>query len=113
MEPDRAKELLARERARIERGLQDVGAPNDPEELSDDNDQHLADHATETYQNSYDQGLGEQLRDELAALERAEQRLADGKYGLSIESGEPIPDDRLEAHPLAERTVEEQSRFES
>jgi DnaK suppressor protein len=113
VDPDRAKELLARERVRIERALQDVGAPADDEELSDDNDQHLADHATETYQNSYDQGLAEQLRDELAALQRAERRLADGKYGLSVESGKPIPDERLEAHPLAERTVEEQGRFES
>lgn len=104
---------MARERARIERALRDVGAPVDDEELSTDNDQHLADHATETYQDSYDQGLAQQLRDELAALERAEQRLADGTYGRSVESGEPIPDDRLEAYPLAERTVEEQARFES
>ena len=28
------------------------------------------------------------------------------------EGGARIPDDRLEAEPLAERTVEEQSRFE-
>jgi DnaK suppressor protein len=112
VQPERAKELLARERARIERALRDVGVPLDDEELSPQNDQHLADHATETYQDSYDQGLAAQLRDELAALERAEHRLADGKYGLSVESGDPIPDERLEAYPLAERTVEEQGRFE-
>jgi RNA polymerase-binding transcription factor DksA len=29
-----------------------------------------------------------------------------------VESGEPIPDARLEALPLAERTVEEQARLE-
>jgi DnaK suppressor protein len=112
MDPDRAKELLAAERARIERALRDV-VPNDDSELSTDNDQHLADHATETYQDSYEQGLAEQLREELAALERAEARLAEGTYGLSIESGEPIPDDRLEAQPLAERTIAEQERYES
>jgi DnaK suppressor protein len=112
MDPDRARELLARERARIERALQDVG-PGDNGELSTENDQHLADHASETYENSYEQGLGEQLRDELAALERAEARLEAGTFGISVESGEPIPDDRLEAYPLAERTVEEQARFES
>ena len=38
-------------------------------------------------------------REELAAVERDEQRLAAGMYGLSIESGEPIPDERLEAVP--------------
>ena len=48
---------------------------------------------------------------ELAAVERAEARLAAGTYGLSIESGKPIPDQRLEALPTAERTVEEQERW--
>jgi DnaK suppressor protein len=48
---------------------------------------------------------------ELAALERAEARLEAGTYGLSIESGKPIPDGRLEALPTAERTVEEEERF--
>ena len=45
-------------------------------------------------------------------MERAEARLAEGTYGLSIESGDPIPDERLEAFPTAERTAEEQERFE-
>jgi DnaK suppressor protein len=49
---------------------------------------------------------------ELEAVARAEKRLADGTYGLSVESGEPIPDERLEAYPTAERTVEEQRRLE-
>jgi DnaK suppressor protein len=53
------------------------------------------------------------LRAELAAVERAEQRLADGTFGLSVESGEPIPDARLEALPTAERTVAEQERFDA
>ena len=52
------------------------------------------------------------LRSELAAVVRAEVRIAQGTFGLSVESGAPIPDDRLEAEPLAERTVEEQSLFE-
>jgi len=41
------------------------------------------------------------------ALERAEARLAAGSYGRSVRSGRPIPDERLEADPLAELTVEE------
>jgi hypothetical protein len=47
-----------------------------------------------------------------AALERAEARLATGTYGHSIESGEPVLDERLEANPLAELTVEEERRLE-
>jgi DnaK suppressor protein len=49
------------------------------------------------------------LRDRLAALDRAEQRLNDGTYGRSVRSGLPIPDERLEADPAAELTVEEAS----
>jgi DnaK suppressor protein len=45
-------------------------------------------------------------------VERAEARLAEGTYGLSVESREPIPDGRLEARPTAERTVEEQERYD-
>jgi len=33
--------------------------------------------------------------------------LADGTFGRSVRSGAPIPDDRLEADPAAELTVEE------
>ena len=60
--------------------------------------------------------LADRLRaaseEELKAVERAEARIAMGTYGRSIESGTPIPDDRLEAAPLAELTIEEQRRNE-
>ena len=51
------------------------------------------------YQDELDQSRLDDLRDQLAAVERAEERLAAGTYGLSVESGLPIPDDRLEARP--------------
>ena len=51
-------------------------------------------------------------RRELDAVERAEKRIDAGTYGLSVLSGEPIPEERLEAYPTAERTVDEQRRFE-
>jgi DnaK suppressor protein len=38
---------------------------------------------------------------------RAEQRVEAGTYGLSVRSGQRIPDDRLDADPTAELTVEE------
>jgi DnaK suppressor protein len=105
-----ARELLAAERARIERQLRELG-PHADDELSHA-DQHLAEEATELYEDEYEAGLAERLRQELDAVERAEARLAAGTYGLSIESGEPIPDERLELVPTAERTAEEQERFE-
>lgn len=62
------------------------------------------------YQDEYNAGRLEDLRRELDAVDRAEARLVAGTYGISIESGKPIPDERLEAFPTAERTVEEQDR---
>ena len=107
MDPERARELLAAERARIERALAQLGhQPTGG--LSDDEDP--ASMASDLYQDELDQGLADDLREDLAAVERAEARLTDGTYGLSIESGKPIPDERLEARPTAERTVEEESR---
>ncbi len=110
MEASRAQELLAAQRARIERELAALGVGGD-NELSHA-DQHPADEASELFEEERDQGLRERLQQELEAVARAEKRLAEGTYGLSVESGEPIPDERLEAYPTAERTVEEQRRLE-
>lgn len=107
MDPDRARELLASERERIERSLAKL-RHLDTGELADEEDP--ANLASDLYQDELDEGLSDDLREELAAVERAEARLAAGTYGLSIESGEPIPDERLEAVPTAERTVEEEAR---
>ena len=110
MDPKRAAELLTAERGRIESALADL-APDRGDELSDV-DQHLGDDGSELFEAERDEGLADQLREQLAAVERAEQRLMQGTFGLSVESGEPIPDDRLEAMPWAERTVEEQARYD-
>jgi DnaK suppressor protein len=106
MDPERARELLAAERARIERALahlerRDTGEPADEVDV--------ANLASDLYQEELDEGLSDDLREELAAVARAEARLAAGTYGLSIESGKPIPDERLEAVPTAERTVDEEA----
>ena len=110
MDPKRATELLQVERSRIEQALAELD-PSPSDELSHV-DQHVADEGSELFEEERDAGLAERLREELAAVERAEQRLMLGTYGLSVESGEPIPDDRLEAIPWAERTVEEQARYD-
>jgi DnaK suppressor protein len=107
MEADRARELLARERSRIEEALAALEGPLEGSERVEPGDEDSED----LYQDEFDAGRRQELMDELAALERAEARLQDGTYGLSIESGEPIPDGRLEARPTAERTVEEEDRF--
>jgi DnaK suppressor protein len=111
VDEQRARELLARERARIEHELSELRPEFDPDsvdaltETPDEVNEHL-------YDKERDIGRIAELSDELAAVERAEKRLEEGTYGLSVESGEPIPDGRLELLPTAERTTQEQDRFE-
>jgi DnaK suppressor protein len=105
MDDEHARQLLARERERIELAIAGLGR-EDPEGPEQD---EPGDRGSENlYQQEFDAGLAEDLAAQLAALERAEARLAAGVYGLSTDSGEPIPDERLEALPTAERTLEEQ-----
>jgi RNA polymerase-binding transcription factor len=106
MDPERAQQLLADERTRIE---QDIAALNreGPLEGSDRLEPGDVD-SEDLYQDERDEGRRQELQDQMAALERAEARLAAGTYGLSVVSGKPIPDGRLEALPTAERTVEEE-----
>lgn len=109
MDAERARELLAAERARIERALSRLGPVEDSEEADEYDPASLG---SDLYQDEFDEGLAHDLREQLAAVERAEQRLAGGTYGLSLASGQPIPDERLEALPTAELTAdEERARF--
>jgi DnaK suppressor protein len=105
VEPERAHELLTQERERLESALQLHSGPAaegdgeiPPGERGDEG----------LYQDELDEGRRGDLESQLAAVERAEERLRNGTYGLSVMSGVPIPDGRLEARPTAELTVEEQ-----
>ena len=79
MQPERAQELLARERERIEHAIaglghadSEVGAePGEPGDLGSE----------DLYQSEFDAGLAEDLADQLAALERAEARLRPASTG--------------------------------
>ena len=111
LDTDRARELLIAERERIQRELAElVHAQEDQAPELEEFD--AANRALELIQDELAQGLAEDLKTRLAAIDRAERRLAAGTYGVSILSGEPIPDERLEAVPTAELTVEEErARF--
>jgi DnaK suppressor protein len=107
MDEQHARELLARERARVEAALADLDLTEDDEGDPFD----AADAAPDLLEAEIEEGLVDRLRDELKAIDRAEQRLGEGVYGHSVESGAPIPDARLEAIPWAERTADEQARY--
>jgi DnaK suppressor protein len=101
MDKARARELLANERARLERLLRTEMAATAPDQGDDVDDANWR-IAEET-----GRAVSRSLRDRWSALERAEERLARGTYGRSIVSGKEIPEERLEADPLAELLVEE------
>ena len=106
MDSDRAHQLLAAERERIEREIAELGS-----EAAGESDESEDRGSEDLYQQEFDAGRATDLQEQLAAVERAEARLAAGTYGLSVESGEPIPDGRLEVLPTAERTVAEEERL--
>ncbi len=101
MDKARARELLANEHARLERLLRAEIAATAPD-LGDEVDDANWRIAEET-----GRAVSRSLRDRWSALQRAEERLERGTYGRSVLSGKPIPDERLEADPLAALTVEE------
>jgi DnaK suppressor protein len=113
MNDRRARQIVAGERARIESML--TGAT---EEIRADG--RLQSQQTGEYSEAGGTiesetvalTLEADLRLQLDEVTRAEQRIEAGTYGVSVESGSPIPDERLEVEPLAERTVEEQRSLE-
>ena len=105
MDAERARELLRAERERIERALRRLGHEDDSEPADEYDPGNLA---SDLYQDELDEGREADLREQLAAVERAEERLVAGTYGLSVESGRPISDERLELLPTAELTAEEE-----
>jgi DnaK suppressor protein len=113
MDPNRARELLAGERERIQQELTELRSGRGGDGELSHLDQHPADAGTDLFENERDQSMIERLEAELETIGRAEKRVDEGTYGVSVESGDPIPDERLEAVPHAERTVAEQARYEA
>jgi DnaK suppressor protein len=106
VDSERARQLLAAEREQVEQEIAALerGGPEEGDERREPGDFN----SEGLYQDEFDAGRAQNLKDRLAALERAEARLEAGTYGLSVRSGEPIPDERLEAVPTAEVNVDEE-----
>ena len=114
MDEERARKLLQAERAEVQRLL--AGAETSSwadRESEDEEGVDVADPAQPLSEEGEDDAIAESLRQRLAAIDRAEQRLASGTYGRSVRSGLPIPDARLEADPAAELTVQEAAADEA
>jgi DnaK suppressor protein len=112
MDQQQARALLEEERRRLERLQASVAADRDRVTDVREGAEDLVDEATRRVGEETDEAVARQLGNRLRALERAEARLAAGTYGRSVLSGRPIPDERLEAFPLAELTVDEEAARE-
>lgn len=107
MDDERARASLTAERRRLEALLADADedARSDRDETNAPGD--FSDPAERLTAEGTDDAVVLALRGRLEAVERAERRLADGSYGRSVRSGRVIPEERLEADPAAELTVDE------
>jgi DnaK suppressor protein len=112
MDEERARALLREERQRLERLRASVDADRDRVAPAAEGAEDPVDGADRRTLQETDEAVARQLAGRLEALQRAEERLAAGTYGRSVLSGRPIPDERLEAFPLAELTVDEEAAQE-
>ena len=108
MDENRARSLLQAERAEVQSlltGTEEAG--EEDRETEDEEGVDVSDPAQSLTAEGMDDAIAESLRDRLETIGLALKRLDDGTYGRSVRSGVPIPDERLEADPAAELTVDE------
>jgi DnaK suppressor protein len=107
MDESRARALLRAERAEVATLLRQTEESESLDEQAPDSPQDFGDAGLVLTEEEDDGDVAGQLRERLAAIDRALARIEAGNYGLSVLSGKPIPADRLEADPAAELTIEE------
>jgi RNA polymerase-binding transcription factor DksA len=105
------KEKLLEMKSEILRNLM-----SEDEEFKDivdkDDSKDLVDIASSDIDKTTLEALGAQELKRLRLIESALVRIENGKYGLSLKSGQPIPEARLRAIPYALYSIEEQNELE-
>jgi DnaK suppressor protein len=107
MDESRARELLRAERTEVAALLRETEEETDSDHGVNVGPGDYGDAALPLTEQAEDEAVAEDLRERLDAIDRALARLEAGTYGRSVLSGQPIPDERLEADPAAELTIEE------
>lgn len=102
-----ARERLTAERAEVAQLLKDAEAAAAADREVESGPGDYADSAQPLTAQGMDEAMAASFQNRLDALDRALRRLDEGTYGRSVRSGEPIPDERLEADPAAELTIQE------
>jgi len=107
MDQDQARARLLAERAEVGDLLRDTESAVRGDREAEFEIGDAGDAAQPLTAEGMDESVADTLRERRDAIDRALQRLDNGTYGRSVRSGQPIPDERLEADPAAELTVEE------
>jgi DnaK suppressor protein len=107
MDEQLARERLAAERTEVAQLLNDAESAGAANRAAEGEPGDYADSAQPLTAQGMDDAMADAFLNRLAAIDRALKRLDEGTYGLSIRSGQRIPDARLEADPAAELTIEE------
>lgn len=110
---EQQKQRLLERKAELEgmvRHTEDVELERAEEEGDTQGDS--GDQSQNLFEREVDATLEQQFGQEIKDIERALEKIEEGTYGVSDESGEQIPKGRLEAMPQAVYTVEEQQRRE-
>ena len=113
------QEFIQQQRQRLEELREELvrmrgGLEEDQRERAEDEgdmtENDSGDMSQSLFTREVDATVEEQVERRIQHVERALQKIEEGTYGLSDDSGEPIPKGRLEAVPEATRTIEEQQR---
>ncbi len=97
---DAIRDNLEGARDRLVAQLGELGATPSGDLQADLNaGEGFADAAATTAERTERIGLVETLKGQLADVERALERIAEGEYGVCANCGNPIPPERLEARP--------------
>ena len=103
----RGELLAARREAEVQRDARaaDFEAFVEGADLVNTDDEHDPEGATIAFERSQIGALAGQVRDHLAEIDAAIQRLEAGAYGTCERCGRPIGEDRLEARPAARTCI--------
>jgi RNA polymerase-binding transcription factor DksA len=81
-------------------------------ELNGGINNHLADSSSELYERQKEQTLEAADEERLNEIKEALERMVEGTYGVCVDTGNPIPFERLQALPYAKRTAQAQQEYE-
>ena len=120
VDADDARRHLTEERARLERMRAAVEGDGLHDEAEEDASaalshvaQHPADAASDAFEREKEFAILDRADGDLAAVDRALERLSEGTYGTCEACGSPIGDDRLAVVPAARFCLEHQAEIET